>query len=219
MTWIADNLDLIWEQLREHIYLAILPVILGLLIALPLGYVATRFSWLANPLIALGGVLYSLPSIALFIVLPAILGTKVLSPVNIVVALTIYTVSLLIRNVIDGLRSVPVEVRQSAVAVGYGSMHRLIAVDLPIAVPVIFAGLRVVTVANISMVSVGAVIGIGGLGELFTLGFQRDFLTPVVVGVVLSLLLALVADLILVGLQRLLTPWARVIHTPPVEVV
>jgi ABC-type proline/glycine betaine transport system permease subunit len=137
-------------------------------------------------------VLYSLPSIALFIVIPAILGTKVLSTINIIVALTIYTVSLLIRNVIDGLRSVPVEVRQSAIAVGYGPLHRLVAVDLPIAVPVIFAGLRVVTVANISMVSVGAVIGIGGLGELFTLGFQKDFLTPVVVGVVLSLLLALV---------------------------
>ena len=214
MSWIGDNLGLIWEQLREHIYLAILPVILGLIISVPLGYIATRYSWLANPLIAFGGLLYSLPSIALFIVLPAILGTKVLSTVNIVVALTIYTVSLLIRNVIDGLRSVPVEVRQSAVAVGYGSMHRLVAVDLPIAVPVIFTGLRVVTVANISMVSVGAVIGIGGLGELFTLGFQKDFLTPVVVGVVLSLLLALVADLILVALQRILTPWARV--TTPV---
>ncbi|MFI7059563.1 ABC transporter permease [Kribbella sp. NPDC050124] len=218
MSWIADNLGLIWEQLLEHIYLSIVPVILGLLLSVPLGYLATRFSWLANPLIAFGGVLYSLPSIALFIVLPAILGTKVLSPVNIVVALTIYTVSLLIRNVIDGLRSVPVEVRQSAVAVGYSPLHRLVAVDLPIAVPVIFAGLRVVTVANISMVSVGAVIGIGGLGELFTLGFQKDFLTPVVVGVVLSLLLALVADLILVGLQRLLTPWSRVISAPPVEV-
>jgi osmoprotectant transport system permease protein len=211
MTWVGDNLGLIWEQLGEHLYLAIVPVILGLLISVPLGYLATRYAWLANPLIALGGVLYSLPSIALFIVLPAILGTQVLSTVNIVVALTIYTVSLLIRNVIDGLRSVPPEVRQSAVAVGYGSVRRLFAIDLPIAVPVIFAGLRVVTVANISMVSVGAVIGIGGLGELFTLGFQRDFLTPVAVGVVLSLLLALIADLLLVGLQRVLTPWARVV--------
>jgi len=212
MTWVGDNLGLIWEQLREHLYLAVVPVILGLVISVPLGYLATRYSWLANPLIAFGGVLYSLPSIALFIVLPAILGTQVLSTINIVVALTIYTVSLLIRNVIDGLRSVPPEVRQSAIAVGYGSVRRLLTIDLPIAVPVIFAGLRVVTVANISMVSVGAVIGIGGLGELFTLGFQRDFLTPVVVGVVLSLLLALVADLVLVGLQRWLTPWARVIN-------
>jgi osmoprotectant transport system permease protein len=211
MTWIGDNLALIWDQLSEHIYLAILPVIFGLVIAIPLGYVATRFAWLANPLIALGGVLYSLPSIALFIVLPVILGTRVLDRINIIIALTIYAVSLLIRNVIDGLRSVPPEVRQAAVAVGYGPARRLLTIDLPIAVPVIFAGLRVVTVANISMVSVGAVIGIGGLGELFTLGFQKDFLTPVVVGVVLSLLLALLADLLIVTLQRVLTPWARVI--------
>jgi osmoprotectant transport system permease protein len=217
MSWIGDNLGLIWEQLREHLYLAILPVLLGLIISVPLGYIATRYSWLANPLIAFGGVLYSLPSIALFIVIPAILGTKVLATINIIVALTIYTVSLLIRNVIDGLRSVPPDVRQSAIAVGYGSLRRVIAIDLPIAVPVIFTGLRVVTVANISMVSVGAVIGIGGLGELFTLGFQKDFLTPVVVGVVLSLLLALLADLILVTLQRILTPWARVV-TPVGEV-
>jgi osmoprotectant transport system permease protein len=217
MSWINDNLGLIWEQLREHIYLSIVPVILGLLISVPLGYIAVRFNWLANPLIAFGGVLYSLPSIALFIVIPAILGTKVLSTVNIIIALTIYTVSLLIRNVIDGLRSVPADVRQSAVAVGYSPLHRLVAVDLPIAVPVIFAGLRVVTVANISMVSIGAVIGIGGLGELFTLGFQKDFLTPVVVGVVLSLLLALAADVVLVTSQRLLTPWAR-ISVAPVEV-
>ena len=211
MTWVGDNLGLIWDQLSEHIYLAILPVVFGLQIALPLGYVATRFSWLANPLIALGGVLYSLPSIALFIVLPVALGTQVLDPVNIVVALTIYTVALLIRNVIDGLRSVPPDVRQAAIAVGFGPARRLLTIDLPIAVPVIFAGLRVATVANISMVSVGAVIGIGGLGELFTQGFQKDFLTPVVVGVVLSLLLALLADLLIVGLQRLLTPWARVV--------
>lgn len=211
MTWVGDNLDLIGSKLAEHLYLAIVPVLLGLVIAVPLGYLATRYGKLANPLIAFGGVLYSLPSIALFIVLPAILGTKVLSSINIVIALTIYVVALLIRNVIDGLRAVPPDVRQSAVSVGYGTMRRVITVDLPIAVPVIFAGLRVVTVANISMVSVGAVIGIGGLGELFTDGFQKDFLTPVVVGVVLSLLLALLADLVIVLLQRLLTPWARVV--------
>jgi osmoprotectant transport system permease protein len=210
MTWIGDNLDVIWAALREHLYLSVLPVLIGLLISVPLGYVATRYGWLANPLVALGGVLYSLPSLALFIVLPAVLGTKVLSPVNIIVALTVYTVSLLIRNVIDGLRSVPPEVRQAAISVGYSTFRRVIAVDLPIAVPVIFAGLRVVTVANISMVSVGAIIGIGGLGELFTDGFQKNFLTPIVVGIVLSLALALVADLAIVGLQRILTPWARV---------
>ncbi|MFK4082996.1 ABC transporter permease [Kribbella sp. NPDC020789] len=211
MTWVGDNSALIWEQLREHLYLALVPMVLGLIISLPLGYVATRYSWLANPLVALGGVLYSLPSIALFIVLPAILGTGILSPINIIVALTIYAVSLLIRNVIDGLRSVPEDVLQAAVSVGYGTLRRVLTVDLPIAIPVIFTGLRVVTVANISMVSVGAIIGVGGLGELFTQGFQQDFLTPIIVGVVLSLALALLCDIALVGLQRLLTPWARAV--------
>jgi osmoprotectant transport system permease protein len=215
VTWIGENLSLIFDKLGVHIFMAIVPVIIGLAIALPLGYVASRYNWLANPLIAFGGVLYSIPSIALFIVLPAVLGTKVLSKVNIIVALTIYVVSLLVRNVIDGLRSVPPDVRQSAVAVGYGTFRRVLAIDLPIAVPVIFAGLRVATVANISMVSVGAVIGVGGLGDLFTDGFRRQFLTPVLVGVVLSLLLALAADLAIVTLQRVLTPWARV--TSPVK--
>lgn len=213
MKWVGDNLDVIWAQLSEHVYLAVLPVLLGLVIAVPLGYVATRYSWLANPLLALGGVLYSLPSIALFIILPAVLGTKILSPVNIIAALTVYAVSLLIRNVIDGLRSVPPDVRQAAVALGYGTFRRVVAVDLPLAVPVIFAGLRVVTVANISMVSVGAIIGIGGLGELFTDGFQKSFLTPIVVGIVLSVALALLADGIIVLLQRFLTPWSRVATT------
>lgn len=209
MRWIGDNTALIWSQLTEHLYLALIPMVLGLAISLPLGYVATRYGWLANPLIAAGGGLYSLPSIALFIVLPALIGTKVLSSANIIIALTIYAVSLLIRNVIDGLRSVPDDVLQAAVSVGYGTLRRVLTIDLPIAVPVIFAGLRVVTVANMSMVSVGAIIGIGGLGELFTLGFQQDFLTPVLVGVLLTLILALVCDVLLVALQRLLTPWAR----------
>jgi osmoprotectant transport system permease protein len=209
MTWIGDNTGLIWTQLVQHLYLSLIPMVLGLLISVPLGYVATRYGWLANPLVALGGVLYSLPSIALFIVLPAIIGTQVLSQANIIIALTIYAVSLLIRNVIDGLRSVPEEVLQAAVSVGYGTLRRVVTIDLPIAVPVIFTGLRVVTVANISMVSVGAIIGVGGLGQLFTLGFQQAFLTPIVVGVLLSLALALAADVSLVGLQRLLTPWAR----------
>ncbi|GAA1713967.1 ABC transporter permease [Kribbella sp. NPDC056951] len=209
MKWVGDNWPLIWEQLREHLYLALVPMVLGLLISLPLGYVATRYARLANPLIAIGGVLYSLPSIALFIAMPAVIGTQILSPLNIIIALTIYAVALLIRNVIDGLRSVPEDVRQAAVSVGYGTLRRVLTIDLPIAIPVIFTGLRVVTVANISMVSVGAIIGIGGLGELFTQGFQNSFLTPIVVGIVASLALALLCDVLLVGLQRVLTPWAR----------
>jgi osmoprotectant transport system permease protein len=127
----------------------------------------------------------------------------------VIVPLTIYTLAVLVPNVVDGLRTVPDHVRQAAVAMGFGGLRRLVQVELPIAVPVIMAGLRVATVANISLVSVGALIGIGGLGELFTDGFQRDFPTPIVVGIVLTIGLAVFCDAVLVAVQRLLTPWQR----------
>jgi osmoprotectant transport system permease protein len=210
VTWALDHLDLIGSLLAEHLYLALLPVVIGLAVALPLGVLAVRYPRIYPPLLAASGVLYSIPSLALFVVLPGILGTKILDPINVVAALTIYTIALLVRTVVDGLRSVPDHVRQAATAIGYRPVSRLLRIELPIAVPVIAAGLRVATVANISLVSVGALIGVGGLGELFTDGFQRNFLTPIVVGVVLSVALALTADAVLVQLQRLLTPWARV---------
>jgi osmoprotectant transport system permease protein len=153
--------------------------------------------------------LYSIPSLAMFVALPGLLGTKILDPLNIVVALSIYTVALLARTVVDGLASVPEHVLQAATAMGFGRIRRLIKVELPIAVPVVVAGLRVAAVANISLVSVGAVIGVGGLGQLFTSGFQLDFLTPIYVGVGLLVLLALIVDTLLVLGQRLLTPWVR----------
>jgi osmoprotectant transport system permease protein len=209
VSWALDHRGLIASLLGEHLYLALLPVVIGLALALPLGVLAARFPRLYPPMLAASGVLYSIPSLALFVVLPGILGTRILDPVNVVAALTIYTVALLIRTVVDGLRSVPDHVRQAATAMGFRSVSRLVLVELPIAVPVIGAGVRVATVANISLVSVGALIGVGGLGELFTDGFQRNFLTPIAVGVVLSVALALTADALLVGAQRLLTPWAR----------
>jgi osmoprotectant transport system permease protein len=209
MSWALDHLDRIGALLGEHIYLALLPVVIGLAIALPLGMLAARFPRLYPPMLATAGILYSIPSLALFVVLPGILGTRILDPINVVAALTVYTVALLVRTVVDGLRAVPDHVRQAATAIGYRPLSRLLRVELPIAVPVIGAGVRVATVANISLVSVGALIGVGGLGELFTEGFQRDFPTQIVVGVVLSVALALVADALLVGLERWLTPWAR----------
>jgi osmoprotectant transport system permease protein len=127
----------------------------------------------------------------------------------VVIALTIYTIALLVRAVSDGLSSVPENVTQAATAVGYKRMRRLLRVELPIAVPVIFSGLRVASVSNISLVSVGALIGVRSLGELFTKGFERSYLVPIILGIVGSILLAVLADVLLVGLQRLLTPWAR----------
>ncbi|HEV7209834.1 MAG TPA: ABC transporter permease subunit [Mycobacteriales bacterium] len=194
---------------RQHVYLALVPVAVGLLVALPLGYLAARWRRFYPPLLAVSGILYSIPSLAMFVALPGLLGTKILDPLNIVVALSIYTVALLARTVVDGLASVPEHVLQAATAMGFGRIRRLIKVELPIAVPVVVAGLRVAAVANISLVSVGAVIGVGGLGQLFTSGFQLDFLTPIYVGVGLLVLLALVVDTLLVLGQRLLTPWVR----------
>lgn len=207
--WIRDNTGLIVELLVEHLWLAAIPVVLGLAVALALGVLAHTYRWTYPGLLAAVGVLYTIPSLALFIVLPLVLGTQILNPLNIVIALTIYSGALLVRTVVDGLDAVPPEVRKAADGLGYRRLARIVTVELPIAVPVIIAGLRVVTVANISMVSVGALIGIGGLGELFTAGFQIRFLTEIVVGLVLSLLLAVTADALLVFLQRITTPWDR----------
>ena len=209
--YLRNNSEIVWQALQEHLYLALLPVILGFAISLPLGYLAVRFTRLYHPLINTFGVLYSIPSLALFVFLPVILGTKVLSPINIVVALTVYTVALLARTVADGLRAVDPVVIQAATAMGYRRLRRLTGVELPIALPVILAGLRVATVSNISLVSVGSLIGIGGLGQLFTRGFQLFYIEPILVGVILSVLLAGVADLVIVLVQRAITPWTRAV--------
>ncbi|WP_127502556.1 ABC transporter permease [Actinoplanes solisilvae] len=209
ITYLQNNSEVVLAALRQHIALALIPVVLGFLIALPIGYLGVRVPWLYHPLVNVCGVLYSIPSLALFVFLPVLLGTKILSPLNIVVALTIYTVALLARTVADGLRSVDALVIESATAMGYRRVRRLVDVELPVALPVILAGLRVATVANISLVSVGALIGVGGLGQLFTRGFQLFYLEPILVGIILSVLLAAVADLIIVLIQRAVTPWTR----------
>lgn len=208
-TYLANNWETVLAALKQHVALALIPVVIGFVLSLPIGYLGVRFGWLYHPLMNTCGVLYSIPSLALFVFLPVLLGTKILSPLNIVVALTIYTVALLARTVADGLKAVDPLVVQSATAMGYRRLKRLVDVELPVALPVILAGLRVATVANISLVSVGALIGVGGLGQLFTRGFQLFYVPPILVGIILSVLLAGLADLIIVGIQRLVTPWTR----------
>jgi osmoprotectant transport system permease protein len=195
--------------LAEHALLAIVPVLAALLASIPLGYLVFRTGRAANPFLALLGVIYSIPSLALFVALPVILTTSILSPVNVAVALAIYSAALLIRSVVDGLRSVPAQVKQSATAMGYGWLARLVRIELPLAMPVIFAGLRVATVSNIALVSVAAVVGGGALGKLFDRGLASRFYTPLIVGLVLSVLLALLADALILLLQRSTLPWAR----------
>jgi osmoprotectant transport system permease protein len=207
--WIQRNLSMIGSLLVEHIILSVLPVLIALVISLPLGFLVFKTKKVANVILAFLGVIYSIPSLALFVMMPLILGTKILNPANIVVALSIYSIALLVRSVVDGLRSVPAAVKQSASAVGYGWLRRLFRVELPLAMPVIYAGLRVVTVSNIALVSVAVLIGSGALGKLFDLGFGSFFYTPIIVGLVLMLALALVADALILLIQRGTLPWFR----------
>ncbi len=207
--WIQRNLAMIGSLLVEHIILSVLPVLIALIVSLPLGFLVFKTKRVANVILAFLGVIYSIPSLALFVMMPLILGTKILNPVNIVAASAIYSIALLVRSVVDGLRSVPASVKQSASAVGYGWLRRLFRVELPLAMPVIYAGLRVVTVSNIALVSVAVLIGSGALGKLFDLGFGSFFYTPIIVGLVLMLALALVADALILLIQRGTLPWFR----------
>ena len=209
MEWFTSHLDDVWELFVKHAYLAGLPLLVGLLIALPVGWLARRYSWLYPPLIVGTGLLYTLPSLAVFILLPGILHTQILDPFNVLVAMTIYTVALLVRTVADGLGAVPDDVRLAANAMGYRPIRRLLGVELPLAVPVISAGMRVAAVSNVSIVSVAAIIGVAQLGSLFTDGFNRAFFPPIITGIIACGVLSLLFDIIIVVVTRLLTPWTR----------
>lgn len=213
LDWIVRESDSILVLLVWHLGLSVVPVVIGLAIALPLGWVAHRSGAFKSVVLGTAGLLYTVPSLALFVLLPSILGTRILDPINVVVALTVYTVALLVRTVSDGLDSVPVETVQAAQAMGYRTLQRLVSVELPVAVPVIAAGLRVAVVSNVSVVSIAALIGTQQLGLLFTQGAQLRFLTPIIVGIVLCLVLAVVLDGLVVLLARWLTPWTpRAVH-------
>jgi len=209
MDWILDHLDDIAYLTRQHAWLAGVPTVLGLLFAIPLGWIARRYRFLYTPVVVGTGLLYTIPSLALFILMPLVLGTRILDPFNVVVAMTIYTIALLTRTVADGLGAVPDSVSASATAMGLSPLRRLLTVELPLAVPVIAAGLRVAVVSNVSIVSVAALIGVPQLGTLFTDGFYRDFLDPIMAGLVACVILALVFDLVVVLVARWLTPWKR----------
>lgn len=205
--WIGRNRPGIQALLEDHVVMALVPVVVGLLIALPLGLAGVRWRRLYQPTVGAVNVIYSLPSLAVFIVLIPVTGLA--TRTTVMVPLTFYAMAVLIPAVVDGLTSVPDHVRQSAVAMGFTPLRRLLRVELPIAVPVVLAGLRVAAVSSISLVSVGALVGRGGLGYLFVDGWQRQFYTPIIVGIVLVVILAGIVDALLVLAQRLLTPWAR----------
>jgi osmoprotectant transport system permease protein len=208
--YIKNNYPDIVAAFLQHLWLAFIPVVVGAVLALPVGYLAVRWRSAYQPVVNLGSIVYSIPSLALFVLIPAVINTGVLSKINVLIGLTLYTLALLARTVADALISVQGQTTQAAHAMGYRPIGQLFGVELPMALPVLFAGLRVATVSNISLVSVGALVGSGGLGVLFTNGFQLGFTEPIIIGIVLSVLLAATADTFLVLLQRRLTPWSRV---------
>ena len=204
-SWIPSNWPMIWQLTRENAYLGVVPALIGLAISLPVGIIAARWRWFYPPVLAVINVIYAVPSLALFIALIPAFG---LTDTNVVIALTVFSLCVIVPNVVAGLRSVPDNVRQAATAMGYGPLRRLATVELPLAVPVIIGGLRVGVVSGISLASVGQLIGVSSLGYLFVDGLARAFPTEIYVGLVLVIALALACDLVLVAIKRLLTPWA-----------
>ncbi|HPM52343.1 MAG TPA: ABC transporter permease subunit, partial [Rhodoglobus sp.] len=198
MTWVLNNLPLIGRLTLEHIALAIPPIVIGFLLSIPLGFLAYRYRLTRGVLLTVAGLLYTVPSLALFVVLPPLLGISYLSSLNLSIALTIYAVAIMSRSMADALTSVDPAIRQSATAVGFGSWRRFWTVEFPLAGPVILAGLRVTAVSTISLVTVGILIGVENLGYLFTNGFQRRIIPEILAGVVTVVVIALVVDYLLV---------------------
>ena len=204
--WVSSHTDQILQALRDHVVLTVIAVFVGMLIAVPLALIARRWRWFEAPVLSVTGILYTIPSIALLALLVPWTG---LTRTTAEIALVSYTLLILIRNIVAGLAGVPADVREAAEGMGYTATRQFARVELPLALPVIVAGIRIAVVTTIGLVTVTAVIGQGGLGQLILDGLIRDFRTEVVVGSVLCVALAIAADLALVGIQRIATPWAR----------
>jgi len=206
--WVGRNTDSILAALREHVVITVVAVLAGLVISAPLAYLAHRWPRTATPILAVTGALYTIPAVAMIFLLGPFTGFLAIE--TLYLALVIYSLLILIRNILTGLQGVPAEVREAARGMGYTPARMLFTVELPLALPSIVAGLRIATVSTIGLVTIGALITYGGLGELIYDGLNRDFTTPTMVGSLLCVALALVADAVLLGTQRLLTPWSRV---------
>jgi osmoprotectant transport system permease protein len=210
-TWqyFTQNRSEIVGWLQTTVWLALVPIAAGLALSLPVGWMASRYRRAYPPVVSLGGFLYTIPSIVLFLALPGLLGTGILDPLNVAVALTVYCFALLVRAVADGLRSVDATTLDAASAMGYSPLQRLVAVQLPLAVPAIGAGLRVAAVSNVSLVAVASTLGVSQLGSLFTVGNTSGDTAPIWLGLILFVLLALVLDGLIVFGLRLATPWRK----------
>ena len=204
--WVLNHADEIWQRLLEHVSLTLLAVGIGFVLSLGMALLARRHRRLRSPITMVAGVVYTIPSLALFALLVPVTG---LTRLTAEIGLVSYTLLVLIRSILDGLESVPADVRETAVGMGCTRAQVLWRVEVPLALPVIVGGLRVATVTTVGLVTVTALIGEGGFGYFILQGMQRFFSTPLIVGATLSVVLAVLADSLLVLLQRWTTPWAR----------
>lgn len=209
MDWVLGHLGDIGNLTAAHVGLCVPAIVIGFVASVPLGYLASRSAVARGVVLTLGNVLYTIPGIALVVLVPVVLGLQILNPLNVTVALLVYAVAIMVRSAADAFSSVSADVRQAATGQGYSAAQRFWRVELPLAGPVLLAGVRVVSVSTISLATVGALIGIPSLGSFFTDAFQRNFVLEAVVGIVLVLLLAAVFDLLLSLLGRALMPWTR----------
>jgi len=210
VNWILNNVSTITDATWAHLWLALPAIVLSFVVAIPVAWFASRFRRSRFTLLLVAGLIYAIPSLPLFIVLPLILGTSVRSLVNVVAALGLYGVALMVRYAADALDAVSPDALLAATAMGYGPLRRFFGVQLPLAGPALLAGLRVVAVSTVSLVPVSALLGVNSLGMLLTDGFQRGILAEVASGIGATVVVAVAVDLGLVGLGRLLMPWERV---------
>lgn len=209
MNYLLTHLDDAWTLTLIHLRLSLVPIALGLLIAVPIGAVIQRATQPRRVVTVIASIVFTIPSLALFVVLPLVIPTRILDEANVIVALTLYTTALLVRAVPEALDAVPADVLDAATAVGYRPLTRVVKVELPLAIPVLVASLRVVAVTNISMVSVGSVIGIGGLGTWFTEGYQANKSGQIIAGIIAIFVLAVVIDTLILLAGKAITPWTR----------
>lgn len=207
LSYVRDNSEALLAATRQHVELTVVSVLLGLLLAVPLALLARRYRRFETPVVGFTGLLYTIPSLALFAILAPVTG---LTGTTVVIGLTAYTLLVLVRNLLAGLDGVPEDVREAARGMGVGPVRMLLRVELPLALPTVMAGVRVATVSTVALVTVGVVVSNGGLGQLIFSGLNNNlYRAEIFTATAACVLLALVADLLLLGLEKLLTPWTR----------
>ena len=207
--YLSDYSDDVVSAIQEHVVITIASVILGLLVSIPLALIAQRSRVAEAGILGTAGIIYAIPSISLLLILYSTVGLG-LSQTTVIVALTLYNILILVRNVLTGLRGVPADAKEAATGMGFGPVRRILRVELPLALPSITAGVRIATVNTVALVTIGFAVGHGGLGGIITTGFKDNlYRQQVLTGVILVVALAIIFDLVLLAIQRLLTPWVR----------